>query len=76
MIATSGTAIALGNLISSDLGEPKQKMHGYKFEKSNLEYLLSKLIKLTPFNLRKIQSLSERRSEIIITGGLILNTSM
>jgi len=76
MIATSGTAIALGNLISSDLGEPKQKMHGYKFEKSDLEALLSKLIKLTPFDLRKIPSLSERRSEIIIPGGLILNTSM
>ncbi len=76
MIATSGTAIALGNLISSDLGEPKQKMHGYKFEKSNLEALLSKLIKLKPFDLRKIPSLSERRSEIIIPGGLILNTSM
>ena len=30
MIATSGTAISLGNLILSDLGQPKQKMHGYK----------------------------------------------
>ena len=76
MIATSGTAIALGRLIASDLGEPKQKMHGYKFQKSNLEALLFKLLKLTPLDLRKIPLLSERRSEIIIPGGLILNTTM
>ncbi len=76
MIATSGTAIALGNLISSEMGEPKQKMHGYKIEKSNLETMLLKLIKLTPLDLRKIPSLSERRSEIIIPGALILNISM
>ena len=35
MIATSGTAISLGNLILSDLGQPKQKMHGYEFKKEN-----------------------------------------
>ncbi len=76
MIATSGTAIALGNLISSDLGEPKQKMHGYNFSKFNLERLLSKLIKLSPNERREIPSLSERRSEIIVPGGLILDTTM
>tara|TARA_Y100001933_G_scaffold187972_1_gene187011 strand:+ start:8674 stop:10263 length:1590 start_codon:yes stop_codon:yes gene_type:complete len=76
MIATSGTAIALANLISSDLGEPKQKLHGYKFTKANLEDLLRKLIKLSPIERRKIPSLSERRAEIIIPGGLILETTM
>tara|TARA_Y100001933_G_C19006073_1_gene566688 strand:+ start:2535 stop:4124 length:1590 start_codon:yes stop_codon:yes gene_type:complete len=76
MIATSGTAIALGNLIASHLGEPKQKMHGYKFSKNNLEIILSKLIKMSPSERRKNSSLSERRSEIIIPGGLILDASM
>ena len=76
MIATSGTAIALGNLITSQLGEPKQKMHGYKFSRDNLEIILSKLIKMTPSERRKNTSLSERRSEIIVPGGLILDTSM
>ncbi len=76
MIATSGTAIALGNLISSDLGEPKQKMHGYKFTKTNLEVLIAKLINLSSLERKKIPSLSERRSEIIIPGGLILHTAM
>ena len=66
LIATSGTAISLGNLISSDLGQPKQKMHGYKFKKVSLEIVLEKLIKMPTSEIKKIPSLSERRSEIII----------
>ena len=76
MIATSGTAITLGNLIAAELGEPKQKMHGYAFTRNNLQIILSKLIKLPPAERLKINSLSERRSEIIVPGGLILETAM
>ncbi len=76
MIATSGTAISLGNLISSGLGEPKQKMHGYKYTKDDLDSILQKLFQMSPSERRKIPSLSERRSEIIIPGGLILETCM
>ena len=76
MIATSGTAISLGNLILSDLGQPKQKMHGYKFRKESLKIVLEKLIKMPSSEIKKIPSLSERRSEIIIPGSLILDTSM
>ena len=76
MIATSGTAISLGNLILSDLGQPKQKMHGYKLKKDSLKMVLEKLIKMPSSEIKKIPSLSERRSEIIIPGALILETSM
>jgi len=76
LIATSGTAIALANLISAELGEPKQKMHGYKFKKDNLDKLLEKLIKMSSSERLKIPSLSDRRAEIIIPGGLILETSL
>tara|TARA_Y100001970_G_C14245639_1_gene867994 strand:+ start:1285 stop:2880 length:1596 start_codon:yes stop_codon:yes gene_type:complete len=76
MIATSGTATSLGNLILSDLGQQKQKMHGYKFTKESLQNLLEKLIKMPSSEIKKIPSLSERRAEIIIPGALILNTSM
>ena len=76
MIGTSGTAISLGNLILSDLGQPKQKMHGYKFKKDSLEMVLEKLIKMPSSEIKKMPSLSERRAEIIIPGALILNTSM
>ncbi len=76
LIATSGTSISLGNLILSDLGQPKQKMHGYKFKKENLEIVLEKLIKMPISEIKNIPSLSERRAEIIIPGALILDTSM
>ncbi len=76
MIATSGTAISLGNLILSDQGHPKQKMHGYKFRKESLKIVLEKLIKMPSSEIKKIPSLSERRAEIIIPGALILDTSM
>ena len=76
MIATSGTAISLGNLISSVSGEPKQKMHGYKYTKEDLESILKKLIQMSSSERRKMPTLSDRRSEIIIPGGLILETCM
>ena len=76
MIATSGTAISLGNLISHGLGEPKQKMHGYKYTKEDLEVILKRLVQMSASERRKMPSLSERRSEIIIPGGLILQTCM
>jgi exopolyphosphatase/guanosine-5'-triphosphate,3'-diphosphate pyrophosphatase len=76
MIATSGTATSLGNLILDDLGESKQKLHGYKFKKENLQNVLEKLIKMPVSEIKKIPSLSERRAEIIIPGALILNTAM
>ncbi len=76
MIATSGTAISLGNLILSDLGQSKQKMHGYVFSKKSLQTVLEKLIKMPISEIKKISSLSERRAEIIIPGALILDTSM
>ena len=76
MIATSGTAIALGNLISDNLNEPKQKMHGYRFSKKNLEMTLDKLTKMNNKDIKKLPTLSDRRAEIIVPGALILNTSM
>ena len=76
MIATSGTAISIGNLILSESGQPKQKMHGYKFSKENLQIILDKLMKMSISERKKMPSLSERRAEIIVPGALILNTSM
>jgi len=76
MIATSGTAISLGNLILSDLGQPKQKMHGYKIQKERLQIVLEKLINMPSSEIKRIPSISERRAEIIIPGALILDTSM
>ena len=76
LIATSGTAISLGNLILSNLDQPKQKMHGYKFTLKNLQIVLEKLIKMPIHEIKQIATLSERRAEIITPGALILYTAM
>ena len=76
LIATSGTATSLGNLIAYELTQSKQKMHGYQFTKNDLDKILEKLINMSESERRKVPFLSERRAEIIIPGALILNTSM
>ncbi len=76
LIATSGTASAIGNLIAYELTHTKQKMQGYIFSKNNLEMILQKLINMSDSEIRKVPLLSERRAEIIIPGALILDTSM
>ena len=77
LIATSGTATTLGNLIAYQLTQSKQKMQGYKFSKSNLEMILQTMINMSHSEKRQeFPLLSERRAEIIIPGALILDTSM
>ena len=76
MIATSGTAMAIGSLIDYKHPIGKGKHHGMKISKNKLDNLVEKLINYSPDQLKKITSISDRRSEIIIPGALILQTSM
>ena len=52
------------------------KLQGYKITKNNLDIIVSELIKMTPSERSQLSSLSERRSEIIVPGALILQTIM
>ena len=65
MIATSGTATSLGNLISDDLGESKQKLHGYKFNRENLQNVLEKLIKLPVSEIKKMPTLMREEQKLL-----------
>tara|TARA_Y100001968_G_scaffold330429_1_gene382294 strand:+ start:1667 stop:3304 length:1638 start_codon:yes stop_codon:yes gene_type:complete len=76
IVATSGTAMAIGALIASDNRESDLKMQGYKISKSRLDLLVEKLVKMSPDQLRKLPSLSDRRAEIIVPGALIMQTAM
>ena len=76
MVATSGTAMAIGNLISSEKSGSKIKLHGFKISKDVLDQQVEKLLKMSPEELRRLTSLSDRRSEIIVPGILILQTTM
>jgi len=68
LVATSGTAMAIGSLLSNKENHMQSKLQGYKITKNNLDIIVSKLIKMTPSERSQLSSLSERRSEIIVPG--------
>ena len=76
MIATSGTAMTIGALLRSEGKNPKSKLQGYKIYKSELDRLVDKFLIMSTDQMRRLTSLSERRSEIILPGALILQTTM
>ena len=76
LVGTSGTIMALGTLISSEEFNRNIKLQGYRFSKEKLDSLIDILIEMTPEQRKKLTNLNERRSEIIIPGALILQTSM
>ena len=76
LVATSGTALAIGSLISNKENHIQSKLQGYKITKNNLDNIVSQLIKMTPSERSNLSSLSERRSDIIVPGALILQTIM
>ncbi len=76
MVATSGTAMAIGALVASEDVNQIKKLHGYRVSKETLDQLLGKLVKMSPEQRRKLSPLNDRRAEIIVPGGLILQTAM
>ncbi len=76
MVATSGTALAIGALAVDAESKHQLKMHGFKISKACLDKVVEKLLVMTPEERRKISSISERRSEIIVPGALILQAAM
>ena len=76
LVATSGTAMAIGALAALEEVNPPLKLQGYKFSRKRLDQLIERLVKLSPEQRSKLASLSERRAEIIVPGALILQTSM
>ena len=76
LVATSGTAMAIGTLAAQEDDRPPLKLHGYRVTRQRLDALVDKLVSLTPRQRRELSSLNERRAEIIVPGALILQTTM
>ncbi len=76
MIATSGTAMAIGALVASESLNPSMKLHGYRLSKTQVDNLVDKLVLMTPQERRKLTPINDRRAEIIVPGALILQTTM
>ncbi len=76
MVATSGTAMAIGALVSFEKEHPPFKLQGYRVSRRRLNQLVDKLYEMSPEERRAIPSLNSRRAEIIVPGALILQTAM
>ncbi len=74
LIATSGTAMAMGAILAAEDIHPPLKLHGYRVSKDRLKKVLDQIVKMTPTERRSIQGINERRADIIVPGALILNT--
>ncbi len=76
LVATSGTALAIGALLASKSINSEFKLHGYKVKKNKLDKVLQELVLMNPEERAKLPNMSERRAEIIVPGALILQISM
>ena len=76
LVATSGTAMAIGALAASEDARPPQKLHGYRVSRQRLDHVVDQLVAMTPEQRRDLSSINDRRAEIIVPGSLILQTTM
>lgn len=76
LVATSGTAMAIGALAASDDDRPPLKLHGYRVSRQRLNRVVDRLAVMTPEQRRALAPINDRRAEIIVPGSLILQTTM
>lgn len=76
LVATSGTAMAIGSLAASEEERPPRKLHGYRVTRQRLDNVVDCLITMTPAQRRELAPINDRRAEIIVPGALILQTTM
>ena len=76
LVATSGTAMAIGALAASEDDRPPLKLHGYRVSRQRLDRVVEKLVTMTPEQRRDLSPINDRRAEIIVPGALILQTTM
>ena len=76
LVATSGTAMAIGALAASEDDRPPLKLHGYKVTRQRLNRVVDRLATMTTDQRRGLAAINDRRAEIIVPGSLILQTTM
>ena len=76
LVCTSGTAMAVGRLLALRLGTTPRSLNGLRFGHRHVQKLMRELAELDVEQRRQLPSLSERRADIILPGGLILETAM
>ncbi len=77
LVGTSGTIECLAQIHAAQkTGTLPTRLHGYQFTLEDVRSIVRRLRKLTSAERAKVPGLSERRSDIIIAGALILQEAM
>ncbi|MDY7002916.1 MAG: Ppx/GppA phosphatase family protein [Cyanobacteriota bacterium] len=77
LVGTSGTIEALANIHAYEkFGNAPTPLAGYQFSLAELEGLVNKLKKLSVSEREDIPGMSQKRSEIILAGALVLQEAM
>lgn len=76
LIATSGTALTLGEIDAVSEGHGPRGMNGYKLTRDRLRSIEQRLRALPLKERQKVEGLPPRRADIIVAGAGILSTVM
>ncbi|WP_373544483.1 HD domain-containing protein [Chamaesiphon sp.] len=77
MVGTSGTIETLAAILNTDKnGQIPDRIHGVEIRLPELRHLIHRLRRMTVAERATIEGMSERRSEIIIAGAIILQEAM
>jgi exopolyphosphatase / guanosine-5'-triphosphate,3'-diphosphate pyrophosphatase len=77
MIGTSGTIETLAAILNLDKnGHVPERIHGSQIHLHDLRNLIARLRKMTVLERTTIEGMSDRRSEIIVAGAVVLQEAM
>ncbi|NEP45834.1 MAG: Ppx/GppA family phosphatase, partial [Okeania sp. SIO2H7] len=77
LVGTSGTIEALANIHAYEkFGNAPTSLAGYQFSLAELQGLVNKLKKLSVSERQELPGMSQKRSEIILAGALVLQEAM
>ncbi len=76
MVASSGTALSIGNLLVAEEERRPLRLHGYTIDRKRLEVLVERISVMSSSERKSLGQLNARRSEIIVPGALILETAI
>lgn len=77
LVGTSGTIETLAAILNTDKsGQIPDRIHGFEIRLPELRNLIHRLRRMTVAERTTIEGMSERRSEIIIAGAVILQEAM
>ena len=76
LVGTSGTILSVAGLLATRTGTDAARLNGCRVQRAQVQALMAEMAGMTVEQRRQLPGLSERRADIIVTGGLILQCAM